>query len=57
MRQKAIDYLEKPDKKVWAKLTTMERDWINREKGEKGDAPKAAPKTAAKPAPKPSAKS
>ena len=54
MRQKAIDYLEKPDKKVWAKLTTMERDWINREKG---DAPKDAPKAAAKPAPKSPAKS
>ena len=45
MRQKAIDYLEKPDKKVWPQLTTMERDWINREKG---DAAKAAAKPAAK---------
>lgn len=57
MRQKAIDYLEKPDKKVWAKLTTMERDWIKREKGEKGDAPKDAPKPSAKPAPKAPSKS
>jgi|TARA_R110002020_G_scaffold412303_1_gene621922 hypothetical protein len=49
MRQKVIDYLENPDKKVWADLTSEERRYIERVKG-------VVPKAAAKPAAKSSGK-
>lgn len=33
MRQKVIDYLESPNKKLWADLTSEERKYIERVKG------------------------
>ena len=46
MRQKVIDYLEKPNRKVWEDLTSEKRRYVERVKG---DAPKPAPKPPAKP--------
>jgi len=41
MRKKVQDYLEKPNKKLYAQLTSMEQKYVDRQKD--GDQPKAKP--------------
>jgi hypothetical protein len=31
MRKKVLDYLDKPNKKLWADLTSEEQRWIKRQ--------------------------
>lgn len=41
MRKKVQDYLEKPTKKLYAQLTTMEQKYVDAKKD--GDQPKVKP--------------
>lgn len=38
MRQKVLDYIEKPTKKAFAELTTMEQQWAQSQTKGKGGA-------------------
>ena len=48
MTPKAIKYLENPNKKSWAKLTTEERRFVEREGGKGPSKPKTVPVADAK---------
>ena len=47
MRQKVLDYIEKPNKKLWADLTSEEQRWVKSQTDK--DSPIPAPAANKKP--------